>query len=43
MNTFKLAEEIWVDPGRNGETNTHEDRMSVDCLFHVAAESGVAC
>jgi uncharacterized membrane protein len=33
MNTFHLAEDMWDDQRKAGETNTYEERTSVDGLY----------
>jgi hypothetical protein len=36
MNTLRSADEMWVDQGKDGEINRHEDGTSLDG-FHLAA------
>jgi hypothetical protein len=32
MNTIRQVEEIWLDQGKDGETNTHKDGTSLNGL-----------
>jgi hypothetical protein len=34
MNTFQLAEETWVNQGKDGEAKTNEDGTSQKRLMH---------
>ena len=38
MNTLRLADEMWVDQGKAGEINRHEDGTGLDGL-HLAASA----
>jgi hypothetical protein len=37
MNTFRSAEEMWVDQGNAGRTNTHQYGTTCNGLYLVAA------
>jgi len=34
MNTPRLAEETYIDEGQNGQTNTQEQRTSLESAWH---------
>jgi hypothetical protein len=41
MNTLRSADETWVDQGKDGEINRHEDGTSLDGL-HLADAAAAA-